>query len=390
MLNFAKIFNQQEQFKNKKMKRLFYVLTTGILVGCSPKVTSEMMTKDFQPQPTNHVMIIGAADDIPAGTGAIGRVVVDGKGTSVRKQYGRMLNMAVKETAQKGGNVLVIDTVDTKKNSVKATMGYTNEAADLSLTLSPFRIDVLQKMTTIRRKPSAQPMDEVQQAGIAQQQDSVKQLEMEKWQVATQNMAAQKAVDDNNDNGDNGYNGGDVINAEPQKADDVFFKLSLGSAETVSEILVDNGYTLPKQRGFGASMTYGRFTNSKWLGWGLDFFYSHTNISETVRGYHYEGSYTLGYMGPSVMLKANFTDKFRLLFSLGMGVAFCNDQESRFGFGSKADLGLEFMVSDAIGIGIESMGFASSFKAPKNVKLKDGERYGYDQSAVMLSARYHF
>lgn len=77
------------------------VLAVG-MVGCSPKVTSEMLTNDFEPQPTNYVMIIGAADELPAGTGAIGHVVVNGRSASVRKQYGRMVSLAVQETARKG------------------------------------------------------------------------------------------------------------------------------------------------------------------------------------------------------------------------------------------------------------------------------------------------
>ena len=306
------------------------VLAVG-MVGCSPKVTSEMLTNDFEPQPTNYVMIIGAADELPAGTGAIGHVVVNGRSASVRKQYGRMVSLAVQETARKGGNVLVIDTVDAKKNSVKATMGLTKGQVDHSLTLSPFRLDQLEAMTAIRRKPAPVAIEEVAEV-------------LPEETILQDTVALQE----------------DVASTDRWYTDDaVVYKLGYsayraGEWEYARQVLSD----IPK-------LPYSDFTAP--------------------------ACYTLGYVGLCGILRLNIVEKLRFDLSLGLGAAYYNDPgNAQLGLGSKADLGLELMLTDGFGLGIESVGFASSFSAPSGVHLEKNERYGYDQSAWMLTARYYF
>ena len=44
----------------KTMRKLFFFgIVAGMMVGCSPRVTSEMLTHEFEPLPTNKVMIEG-------------------------------------------------------------------------------------------------------------------------------------------------------------------------------------------------------------------------------------------------------------------------------------------------------------------------------------------
>ena len=96
-------------------------------------------------------------------------------------------------------------------------------------------------------------------------------------------------------------------------------------------------------------------------------------------------------MGLCGILRLNIVEKLRFDLSLGLGAAYYNDPgNAQLGLGSKADLGLELMLTDGFGLGIESVGFASSFSAPSGVHLEKNERYGYDQSAWMLTARYYF
>ena len=125
------------------MKKYFFLLiVTGALMGCSPQVTSELVTEGLSPQPTNKVMIVDKGES----TGdmqTIGQVTVDGKAESVKSEYGKMLGMAVRETAQKGGNVLVMDYSEMDKNRLKGTMAYTDGEVNDSLTLSVRRIDEL-------------------------------------------------------------------------------------------------------------------------------------------------------------------------------------------------------------------------------------------------------
>jgi hypothetical protein len=357
---------------NQIKHALLLVLAVG-MVGCSPKVTSEMLTNDFEPQPTNYVMIIGAADELPAGTGAIGHVVVNGRSASVRKQYGRMVSLAVQETARKGGNVLVIDTVDAKKNSVKATMGLTKGQVDHSLTLSPFRLDQLEAMTAIRRKPAPVAIEEVAEV-------------LPEETILQDTVALQEDVAST----DRWYTDDAVVYPKIKKEKDVFFKMSVGPVKTTSEVYADDGKPLSHLGGMGVALTYGRFTSSSW-GWGLDSFFSYTDVNETRGSRTYKGSYTLGYVGLCGILRLNIVEKLRFDLSLGLGAAYYNDPgNAQLGLGSKADLGLELMLTDGFGLGIESVGFASSFSAPSGVHLEKNERYGYDQSAWMLTARYYF
>ena len=97
-------------------KYLLFTIVVTTMVSCAPKVTSEMLTNDFQAQPTNKVMIYGPKDSVPETAKAIGLVTVDGKNTSLRKQYTRAIDLAVKETARNGGNVLVVDNRELKEN----------------------------------------------------------------------------------------------------------------------------------------------------------------------------------------------------------------------------------------------------------------------------------
>ena len=54
-------------------------------MGCSPQVTSELVTEGLSPQPTNKVMIVGEGESTED-MQTIGQVTVDGKSESVKSQ----------------------------------------------------------------------------------------------------------------------------------------------------------------------------------------------------------------------------------------------------------------------------------------------------------------
>ena len=124
-------------------KYLLFTMVAATMVSCAPKVTSEMLTNDFQAQPTNKVMIYGPKDNVPETAKAIGQVTIDGKKTSLREQYARAIDLAVTEAAHKGGNVLVVDNRELKENRLKGTIAYTNDKIIDSLTLSANRVKQL-------------------------------------------------------------------------------------------------------------------------------------------------------------------------------------------------------------------------------------------------------
>ena len=63
-------------------KSMFLLLTTVVMAGCSPQVTSEMVTSGYNPVATNKVMIVESIDKVEKAQ-AIGQVTVDGKAESV-------------------------------------------------------------------------------------------------------------------------------------------------------------------------------------------------------------------------------------------------------------------------------------------------------------------
>ena len=73
-------------------KYLFLLIAVVTLVGCSPQVTSEMVTSGYDPVATNKVMSVGEGESTED-MQTIGQVTVDGKSESVKSQYGKMLTI---------------------------------------------------------------------------------------------------------------------------------------------------------------------------------------------------------------------------------------------------------------------------------------------------------
>ena len=72
-----KVQQARKKMMNVKQFRFLYKYAQGVaiaiaMVGCSPRVTSEMTVEELLPQPTNKVMIIGAADSVPTLPGTLG------------------------------------------------------------------------------------------------------------------------------------------------------------------------------------------------------------------------------------------------------------------------------------------------------------------------------
>ena len=337
------------------MKRLlFWIATALMMTGCSPSVTSDMLTHDFAPQPTNKVMIYGAKDSVPAAVRAIGKVTVDGKSISVTKQYARALGLAITETARNGGNVLVVDNSEIKENRMKGTIAYTDEAVNKSLTLSAERVAQLQTTGFAGKSPAVMQMDSAKQQAVVQQQ-------VADWE---------KTHDSR---------GGLV-------------KISVGPAWTTSKLYLtyDGKEYVTNQRGYALSLSISN-TGGKAYGFGCDFYGCYTKIDVPSMLSYVDCSYTMMYLGPCALIGGNLADWLRLDASMGLGAVYYQDDgDTKFGFGTRFSLGLEFMVSKNAGLGIDLVRQLSLFKRPEGFKLPDNEIYGYQQVAVMMTGRFHF
>ena len=138
--------------------------------------------------------------------------------------------------------------------------------------------------------------------------------------------------------------------------------------------------------GFSADLSYQHFWNL--LGVGADFNYFHTSFDE---GFDVD----LFYIGPSVALGLKLGEKWRFdgMLSLGYG----NYKESKWGlsyseggFAAKSGLGLEYMCSKNIGIGIRVNAFTMSLKEPDGFKVNKDEFYGIRRADILGGLRFYF
>ena len=93
-------------------KKICFVLLAAILTGCSttPKVIADVV-EQLPSQPAEKVVVYNTDERVPRGAKPIGKVnVTDGGMTPAYKcLYGSMLALAVRKTAECGGNALHVD-----------------------------------------------------------------------------------------------------------------------------------------------------------------------------------------------------------------------------------------------------------------------------------------
>ena len=344
-------------------KNFFLLIVVGALVGCSPQVTSEMLSNGYDPVPTNKVMIVDERES----TGdmqTIGQVKVDGKTESVKSQYGKMLGLAVRETAQKGGNVLVMDYSEMDKNRLKGTMGHTDGEVNDSLTLSVRRIDELKAKLWGPTKTTAIKAANAEAATDTTAVITNSQAEVDGWQQEEE---------------------------EPQG---IMFKIGAGPMWTTSKLYLttDAKNYVTDQRGYGLNLSIA-YTGKNIYGFGADFYGVRTEIDipNNIRYYGNKPDYLMMYLGPSALIGGNITPWLRLDASLGLGLAYYHDDgQNEIGFGSRMTVGMEIMVTKTLGIGIDGVRQRCVFSKPDGFKQPDNESYGFENLGAMLTARFHY
>lgn len=375
-------------------KYLLFTMVAATMVSCAPKVTSEMLTNDFQAQPTNKVMIYGPKDNVPETAKAIGQVTIDGKKTSLREQYARAIDLAVTEAAHKGGNVLVVDNRELKENRLKGTIAYTNDKIIDSLTLSANRVKQLQHMPISRKPADVKQMGDKEQQEIAQQQETAKAAEEERLKPvylkrdsiynadpeAYEAMERERELQAELMQKEEMYSGNSTKEKDPLGS---MFKLSIGPAWTTSDTDDSGSFKL----GYALSLS---FTNKgyKAYGFGGDFYFSYADVERT--SFFNGPSYTLLYAGPCFVIGGDLDSRLSIDASFGLGLAYSlYGDNSEFGYGGRISLGLEYKVSETAGVGIDLLRPFANVSRPENIKQLDGFD-GIRQFCLMLSGRFHF
>ena len=74
-----------------------------------------------------------------------------------------------------------------------------------------------------------------------------------------------------------------------------------------------------------------------------------------------------------------------------MGLAYVDDVgNNQFGFGTQVKIGIDYMLNDHVGVGLELNSLNSFFKKPEKIKIRDNERYGFSRLGLMAGVRYYF
>ena len=327
------------------------VVVTSILLvlsSCQPQVYSDLYTYEYLPIPKDSVTVRHAGDSIPDDALAIGKIIVATTAVATKSQYEKVLGLAVREAASNGGNLLVINNQSPTNNK-------------------------LYEWATIARTESAIP-------AVTERADKKeKKNNPEPVPVKT---AAQ------------------MLEIEPKSKEAVrkrqhpaaILKAGIGPMWTTSKIyaVYNRDYKQGiRGTGFGVSITslpWGSF------GFGIDCYGNHASFDNTDRMYgrNDECSFTQLYIGPSLTCSTPIYGPllFGASFGLGLGVH-SSEEQHEAGLGLRSTIGLEWMFTSKIGIGIEGVAQTFRFPKPDGYEPYNNEHYGYQHLGILLGIRIY-
>lgn len=100
---------------------------------------------------------------------------------------------------------------------------------------------------------------------------------------------------------------------------------------------------------------------------------------------------TLLYIGPSVVWSKKWGSYWRFEALCGIGYAYSDDDfKENSGIGMLTEVGIEYMVSSHVGIGMEFNVLTNTFKKPEGVLLKKDTSYGIGRINMLGGIRFYF
>lgn len=328
------------------MKRHLFnlILVAGaiIFMGCqtAPKVIAEL-TDYYPARQADSVMVFEQGDQVPAEAKVIGTVkVTDGGMTPTYNcLYGNMLSLAVKKTAESGGNALRID--QHKEPSVWTSSCHRIWGSMLLLPDSLVNVDAVSAIQ------KAELNNDTELANMTREHIS-------RYERTINN---------------------------PKN----IFNANFGYGIVTSKIVTDRR-EYKNKGGFSADLFYQHFWTL--LGVGADFNYFHTSFDE---GYDMD----LLYIGPSGALGLKLGEKWRFDITLSLGYG--NYKESKWGlsyseggFAAKSGMNLEYMCTKSIGIGIRINAFSMALNKPDGFKIDKNDFYGIRRTDILGGLRFYF
>ena len=326
-------------------KKICFVLLAAILTGCSttPKVIADVV-EQLPSQPAEKVVVYNTDERVPRGAKPIGKVnVTDGGMTPAYKcLYGSMLALAVRKTAECGGNALHVDEHRTPNF-------FTSSCHRIWGTMY-----VLPDSLVSGDAPSTLLLleEEKDRELLAMTQKQIKRRE--------------KALD----NPDN------------------IFKVNVGPSWITSELQTPTK-TYKNVRGIALELGYQHLWRSG-IGIGFSYLYHSTSFDEAY-------GVKLHYFGPSVVYGIKLGDSWRMDGALGLGCSVYMEEAKNTmvsknfesSVGILGQIGIEYMLSKSIGIGIQFNSFTMSMKRPAGIDTSKYDFYGIKRIDAQFGLRFY-
>lgn len=324
------------------MKQLLFLMGAIMLLsGCSPRVVSEMFTDEYAATSPDSVRLFLYDDEVPNHARAIGKVKVVDNGFSVGGDLHHVMQMAIEETARKGGNGLFI----TKH-------------------LVPDHISTIHRIwgTMLRLPLDMAATDSI--GAKDRQEELLNSLEYEEFRQYKQ----QKQQEDEW--------------RKKQPTDIV--RLSIGPSWMYSKYQLGH-HTYKSRCGVDIAVDYDHVWKSG-FGVGLNYLHNYTSFDEGMKT-------RINYIGPSLVM-AFGSDKVRTDMAIGFGYA--RYTESFMGYSASESrvaplmrLGMETKVSKHVAIGAQINYITIRFEEPDGLELKENEFYGIQRCGIQLGVRFY-
>lgn len=318
------------------------LVTSIMLASCSPRVTVDNLTGQYPKRSADSVMVYEIGDRVPPEAVVIGNVAVKDGGMvpTFDCLYSNMLAMAVKKTAECGGNGLHIDR--------HKEPGFMSNCHRIwgTMLLMPDSLSNGDVLTTLQKLELNHDIELVNV--VKEERKRVKML------------------------------------ADTPKN---ILKISGGPSFMISKYQVAN-HLYNSRTGYDFSAAYQHLWGN--LGAGVLFRHSGFSFDEGI-------STGVNLIGPSlvlaIMLDRNRTWLLGCTMTLGYGWYTESFQGNSYSEGHSSgmfNMDLDYKVSKNIALGLQVGLSTMKLDEPEGLQLKDGDIYGFQQLSVLGGFRYYF
>ena len=329
--------------KTLKICRNTLLIVAGmVLGGCSstPKVIADV-TEQLSSLPVDRVMVYETEDSVPTTARPIGKVKVTDGGLTPTYSclYSNMLSLAVSKTAESGGNALHIDKHKTPNfaSSCHRIWG--------TMYLMP---DTMANGNAL--------------SAISQMEEK---YDKELLAIAQNHIQRREKMLDNPK---------DIV------------KVNIGPSWITSEIQTYYK-TYKNETGVGFGIDYQHLWRSG-IGFGINYMYHYTSFENDF-------SANMHYIGPSLVGSIKLGSNWRMDAALGLGYSVYREDykwaggESESNVGSMVQLGIEYMLSKHIGLGLQFNTMTMRMKRPNDIDTKEYDFYGIKRLDAQLGMRFY-